>query len=1394
MKRFIKLHTRFIAFFIITFFCGTMKNMAQSPRLYTLNNGLSSSYVNYLYSDKDNFIWVVTSESLEIFDGNGFHVINYNDPATGGRIFDVVNCISQIDDERYWVLTNIGAFIFNARTNEFERIKMTDDEPQLGFSFTQVLDFPGKDLKVIPSDGFGTFIYNTKEQKVDTMLTKKLKQLLPSTYICELFIDGKKQLWTNDVNHRICLINCRKWKNIELNITDEAQKILNDGYVKLFLEDKIHNKIYMAMTKGGVLVYDNQTNIVREINGNRRDFYTLAMLLDASGRLLVGTDNFGLWEMNRNDETLKPVNVDIDNLDFQHAKIHSLAQDKEGNIVVGLFQKGLLVLPSQKGGFDYIPLSVAANGKNSSCVTDMTVDKNGDLWCATDGSGVFRTPKEKNAVAQPMNDGLKSMSAQTVVVDKHGTVWCGTWNGGVQYFDGNSFKAPDFFDEYEKTSVMSLAYDKVEDKIYAGTNGEGLIVIDAVNKTAHKANTGEDMDWIDLVYMDSDRQLWVSDAVYNYCYDLKNGKCKPVTFSDKQIYRALSFEQDGDNMLIGTNFGLFCVNRETKEPVEIKEFMQTKNMRIKAIQPVKNGVWITTDKGLAFIGKNDDNMTLFKNPGGKNIGEFHAATSLQLPNGTLMFGGDNGIIRFKTDDFTDKEQKIKEIFFTELFVGNEEKTYNAEDKDNVTDANILYATKIKLKRGDNTFRIKFSVPEFGDPYRIFYSYILEGYEKIWHDTDAGDPQAYYASLSPGTYTFRVRAYLDNANINNKNSQNFCERTIKVVVPYPWYATWWAYLIYALLAAIIGYYIYKNIKERQKQRNLLRVATQNEQIKEAKLRLFTSIAHELRSPLTMIISPLKELIRKETDENKIEDYNIMQRNCNRLLNIVNQISDVRKIDNGQFKLHFSQVEFLKYEEDIMAAFKGMAAAKNISFTAETEDKAMTAWIDTMHFEKILVNLLSNAFKFTPNGGKISVKTLKCDNTAGADGKKVFDDDRIKQYMDITVYNSGSHIDENDLAHVYERFYQGNDGNNGMGSGIGLNLTNELVKLHHGTIEVHNVNPDGVEFVVKVPLGNAHLSQEELTPRDNHFISKNSNSDKAVSKDSLAETVADIQKGTANAETDLVNQDNAEKKEKTSVLVVDDDVELLDYIRNSLVGDYNVNVAKSGNEAWGKILTYRPDIVITDLMMPDGNGYDLCKRIKNNPETDDVAVIVLTSEANEDNQLMSMDLQADHFLSKPFNIQILKSALVQVKRTRDNIINKLRRNQIDHDYSKATINSADETLIKRVHEAVMKHLDDSDFGVEELSREVGVSRVHLNRKLKDLCNISPSAYIRTVRLKQAAYLMVNKKVYVSDVAYNVGFSSLSYFSTQFHEFFGMTPKEFMAAYSENADDETLAKLLE
>jgi len=477
-----------------------------------------------------------------------------------------------------------------------------------------------------------------------------------------------------------------------------------------------------------------------------------------------------------------------------------------------------------------------------------------------------------------------------------------------------------------------------------------------------------------------------------------------------------------------------------------------------------------------------------------------------------------------------------------------------------------------------------------------------------------------------------------------------------------------------------------------------------------------------------------------------------------------------------QLHFLETDIVYFIRDIMQSFDNMAVTRNIDLNLSPASEVLNLWIDQGNFDKIVFNLLSNAFKHTPDGGRIGIGISAPEKNQGSLAPEV--DSLVR----ITITNSGSHIDDSHMDKIFERFFQSDVLDAKMGSGVGLSLTRMLVDLHHGDISVANTE-EGVCFTVLMPVGCAHLTEEEMSATTHHQDLYT----KGPSTEELVRSTEDI------AFTPTAESSEKVVKSRRSVVIVDDDPEIRDYLLAELRSQYNVKTFRGAQDAWADISTTQPDVVVTDLVMSGMDGLELCRKIRHNPVTNHIPVIILTSSSDESSHQESIDSGADRFLSKPLSIDLLRSSIAQVISARDTMRGKFSGGT-HFDYDEVKVASAGADLMDRVMEVVKRNLDNPEFGVEDLSREVGMSRVHMNRKLKEALGISPSSLIKSTRMKQAAYLLVHDKVNISEVAYRVGFSTPSYFSNSFRSYFGLSPKEFVVKYADVTEREELDKLFE
>lgn len=630
---------------------------------------------------------------------------------------------------------------------------------------------------------------------------------------------------------------------------------------------------------------------------------------------------------------------------------------------------------------------------------------------------------------------------------------------------------------------------------------------------------------------------------------------------------------------------------------------------------------------------------------------------------------------------------------------------------------------------------------FRDERNVIYEYRMEELEPMWNQTRPGEGRIQYTYLSPGTYTLEIRACEDGMFSPVKS--------VQVCIAPPWYWSTVAKLVYTLFIIGVGYLLY--IAARRKRR---------EEIGEMKLQFFINIAHEIRSPLTLMTSPLEKLLKKDNDADTNKSLQTIKYNTNRILNLLNQLLDIRRIDKGQMIIRCVETDMQAFINELLDVFSEQAKQKDIRLEAEFAERLPKVWIDPNNFDKVLVNLLTNALKYTPSGGTVEV----CVKV----GHDVHESGALQDYMEISISDTGKGLSEKELKKIFERFYQGgaNQATTPLGFGIGLNLCQSLVKLHHGVIFAENRKEvKGSRFVVRLPLGCKHLRKEELA--------------------SSEETVPYAVREEVKPEYDWHVETEKGEKSRTNyhVLVIDDDDDLRKFLVDSLSVYYRVDTAINGMDGLKKAITKQPDIVISDVMMPAMDGIQMLKELKKNINTNHIPVILLTSKTEFANRIEGLEQGADAYLGKPFSVEELHTLIGNLIANRIRLKGKYSGSSTQEGKRMPIVlQSNDEVLMERIMKVINKNLNNPMLSVEMLTQEVGMSRTHLHRRIKGMTGLTPSDFIRNIRLIQAAELLKKKDITVTQVAYTVGFSSQTHFSSAFKKMYGISPTEYKEANEE------------
>ncbi len=1367
-----KLKSQFAA---IALLLSCFLSEGQMARLYTSGSGLPNSQINNIYQDSDGFVWITTENGLARFDGMDFLTFRFSRNAANTIASDLVLTIFEDGNGTNWVGTSAGLQIFDEEYNSFSRVDLRD--PAVPSSNQHIADiiqvnYAGEDKILAASSGHGIYIIGMSDHKADSLLREGLNSILPSQFIGKMFADSRGRLWIGAEDGGICIIDLPTGNEI----TPSMSGMDSGTIITSFEEDIKSGNIILGSSGAGILIHDNETNTIRKAKDPSARTCRVESILKNSiapqygeATFLVGIENNGIKLFNAETEQL--TDISLPNVPYQTSswKVHSLMEDNQGNVWAGAFQTGVLVIPKSMYGFEY--LSVSGNGDmgNESCVTSVLEDTaDGGIWVGTDGGGLYRIDRKGKKTHYSMeNSALTNNSIMSIVQDKRGTLWIATYLGGLfTWTERSGFRQFSDNASLNTNRTVSLAYSPTSDVLYVGTHGNGLSIISVPQSKVIRTYSEDDNKWISNLYIDKAGMLWVGTYNGVMCYDHRVKSLIGYEIDETLKTRAHSFCESSDGKIwIGTGEGLVSFDRSTGETVTFTEQDGLPSNVVNEIQEGNDGnLWIATLNGLSRFNTSTREFKNYYHYDGLQENEFHARASYKADDGKLYFGGIKGLTAFYPHIVDRRKHPVPPLYFSDLRVMNEPVHYNPEaGGDNILDKHITQATRITLPNDSNMFSMMFSVLEYTNPRKITYDYMIEGFDNSWNHTRPDSRTITYTNLPSGKYILKAKAYFEG------NPQEYSYREIGLRILPPWYRTVWAYIAYIIMAAMFCW----GHLEWKKRTALRKKEIEESEIKELKLRMFTNISHEIRTPLTLVMNPLKKMREAEKDIQRKELYNLMYRNCLRILRLVNQLLDMRKIDNGQMQLHFLETDVVYFIRDIMKSFDNLAVSRKINVSITPAEEITNLWIDQGNFDKIIFNILSNAFKYTPENGFISI------HISGRKKNEGILEAPVNEYIEIIVENSGSSMDERYLDKIFDRFFQIDVRDAKVGSGVGLNLTKMLISLHHGDIRAYNTD-EGVAFAVRIPVGNAHLTEEEMTKPTNH---KDLYTKRPDSQEEIHESREDVIYAPANDMT----ENRKQVKSRRNLVLVDDDDEMRAYLKLELQEYYNVETCANGKEAWSKITTTHPDAVVTDLMMEGMDGAELCEKVKKNPETNLIPVIILTSSSDEVSQQRCVDSGADRYLTKPISLEILKRTISNAISTRDTMRNKYR--EIDYRFNDIQMSDAANKLVTKVIETIRQNIENTEFGVEDLSREVGMSRVHLNRKLKEIMNISPSNLIKSIRLKQAAFLLINNKVNISEVAYKVGFSTHSYFSNSFHDYFGMTPKEFVAKYQNCKDQEVL-----
>ena len=1352
-----------ILFPFVIYVISSFTAYAQTGRFYTTDGGLSSSLINHFFQDSKGFMWTATEYGLNSFDGlrfaNYWHVSGDSTSIKNNYVRTL------FEDSRQNLLIGCidGLMRYDRETNTFSEIPMIRAGKQVFPHVTQMQELHNGEIWMTTT---GQGMFRLDEQRKQAVSVDELLRQSNYNFQSCFYEDSYYNLWIGTYgNGLICYMPVTKEVRVFKYPT------LNDNNIAAIIEDKQGN-LFVGTQKRGLSCYNRKKNTftpVPYVGNGALSVYCMALV---DGQLLVGTDGQGLKLYNPIKKQLEDYTINTAPMDFSEGKIHTILEDKDKNLWLGLFQKGIVLIPKQSNPFEYYgSKSTYYNPIGQGCVMSIFQDSNQHLWIGADNEGIYELDAEGGCLRHYQPGSSSHSVANTIMCiyeDSEKNLWLGSYTRGIAKLNRKTGVC-DYSLPVDNEKILSITEDK-QKNLYIGTLGSGFYQYNLQTGSLKHYESAKDEtgdlkrnelvnDWINYIFCDSEGFIWLGHYKGVSCFNPLTGSFINYRQVNTLISGCVGYaiqEDYSGNIWAGTTDGLYCFNKKTEE---LKRFTTADGLSNNVIcglcEDSRHDIWLSTYMGISKYDVKNNRFVNYYSGDGLQGNEFTHGAFYKDKKGKIYFGGINGVTYFSPESIGSVSKETN-VWVTDFYVFNHPIHKNSiSGGEPVIDTSVQDANQFRLSYKDNTFSIVFSTLQYNNPEQISYQYKVDELGSQWLSTEPGVNRVTYNNLPPGQYTFQVRAL---------NYGNYSEtRTVKILIAPPWYQTWWAYCVYITLAGLLVLGIVNYILSRMRHRREIMKREHAEQLNEAKLQFFINISHEIRTPMTLIINPLEKLLADKRDGELHKTYLMIYRNAQRILRLINQLMDVRKLDKGQMFMKFRETDMVGFIADLMQTFEYMARKKNIRFVFKHEMPQLKVWIDLNNFDKVLMNILSNAFKYTPDGGEVQVSL--------STGRDITRRDALRDYFEIVITDSGIGIDRNKIERIFERFYQiDNDvTKSNFGTGIGLHLSRSLVQLHHGIIFAENrEDAPGSRFIIRIPLGSAHLRTDELETVDADTVMFHT-----VDKPVLAKLEEELMMEEEEPQT------GTKAKTRLRILVVEDEIEIKAYLKSELSDEYKVETCNNGKEAYDLILRDTPDLVISDVMMPEMDGLALCRKIKQNTNVNHVPIILLTAKSKPEDTLEGMETGADAYMVKPFNTELLKRTIANLIANRRLLRNKFSGAQQQEDkIEKITMKSGDEILMGKIMKVVNEHLDDPALNVEMLASEVGLSRVHVHRKLKELTNLSTRDFIKNIRLQQAATLLAqDHKLTVSEIAYATGYTNLSHFSSSFREKYGMSPKEYM-----------------
>jgi len=1334
-------YSRFLfCLFLIIVHSYSARGISSGFSHYDISNGLTDNAVLSVLQDERGFVWMGTINGLNRFDGHtfkSFRSVPGDSTSIGSNyIFSLFKDPSQ----DMWIGTKEGIYIFEPRDEEFRRFDaMTADGVKVN-SFVSTIAADQSGRLWIATIGQGVFSWWEGELTQYTYTGEREKHYLATGNNYFLYVDREGTVWvaSQDLGTPLSRYNAEKdcFESYTLRIPAAMSGDLSiytmteDDFGYLWLGTWAHGLCRLDKNTG-------ETTFYLSPDQSQGALHIHSLLLYSPSTLLVGSDN-GLHELNMETGKSELITFSANQTDkLSDRFIYPIFRDKEGGLWIGTYFGGVNYLPSAKGDIKGYQYAENSNSVSGNIISRFCEDQNGNIWIGSDDGGLsfldVVNSQFTNYLPTPGNNSLSYHNIHALYMDpEDNKLWIGTYSGGLNMLDLNTkrFKLYGYGSNLDNSSIYAL-YKDSKRNFWVGTMS-GLLIYNRNTDNFTKVR-GTETTTLDIIE-DKDGHIWFAtggkgllryhaqtEQWDQYMYSLQD----PSSIPSNQV-NCLCLDHQS-NLWIGTESGLSRWDAENEEFRHI--VLPVPSNSICDILSYKEDLWLTTTNGLICYNPAKETVrTLFKSDGLLSD-QFVTKAALLSSSGELYLGSINGFNVLKPDLISENKY-IPPVYITNLQIFNRDERIS---RGGILNSSIEYMDSIELSYKQNVFSIEYAALSYSSPDRNQYKYRMIGFDKDWNVV-GNQRKATYTNLPPGEYDFQVIAS------NNDGKWNETGKTLHVIIHPPFWRTGIAYFFYFLITfATLGYIIWfiRRKAERRQNYRIREIEREKEkELQEAKITFFTQIAHEIRTPVSLIIGPMEKMKGKSEQIPSViqEDLDVIDRNGQRLLTLINQLLDFRKIEEGSGRVTFCKVDIYELLDNIRKRFKPLMEQKGLNFQMETGDNHLMADVDPEAFTKIVSNLLTNAAKHAKS--QIAVSAVQ-----------------EKEQLVLKVTDDGEGIPQQEYENIFKPFYQVIN-NKKEGSGIGLSLVKQLVKAHSGVIEVDSLVHIYTTFIIRIPISQSIKSETEPTPSFTEI------KEPELLSDDL------------NAE-DLTGSENSTYK--PTLLIVEDNEEMLEFLVKIFLDNYTVFTAGNGREGLKILKKKNIEIIISDVMMPVMDGINFSKKVKETMLHSHIPLILLTARTDKDSKIAGIKAGADAYVEKPFSPQILQAQVENLLASRRTLSKAFSEKPL-FPMSSIAGNKADEKFLNTINKIVEKNISNPEFSIEYLADTMGISRSTFFVKVKTLLDMTPNELIHLMRLRKAAELLSSKNYRVNEVCYEVGFNSPSYFAKCFQKQFGVSPKEF------------------